>query len=131
MSLEHDPRTGREESGSVTIASGDGSTPQTVLDVPSGALFRPTGFKVEYAEAGTTDDDVEIYDDADQTTAANVSDQRETFRDLGPDTRREVDGTWREFENDVLAKTAGNHDGDITVTVYGIVLTDLKDISGM
>lgn len=129
MSLDHDPRTGHEDSGTVTIAAGDGSTPQTAVDVPDDALFKPTGIKVEYDSAGTTDCDLEVYDEPDGTSDANVSRLREEVRNLSAGNRVEVDNTLREFDNDVLVEApGGNNDDDVVVTVYGVVLTDLEDV---
>lgn len=126
MSLEHDPRTGTEESGTVTIASGDGSTPATALNIPSDALFKPTRVKIEYE--GTADAEVEFYDEADGTSSGNVSDRRDTFTDIENNAVQEFEGPWRDFEEDVLFATeGGNQDGDVIVTVYGVVLTDLVD----
>lgn len=131
--LEGDPRTGHRESGTVTITSGDGDSPQTVVNIPSDALFVPTEMKVEYDDDGTAVADVEIHDNADGTAAGNVDDLRESFKNLEPSlsngyARVESQGPWREFENDVLAKTGGNQDNEIVVTVKGVVLTALEDM---
>lgn len=131
MTLEHDPRTGPEDSGTVTIASGDNDAPQTAYSIRSDALFKVTHVKVEYDDDGTNSGvDVELYDDADGTSAGNVSDQRDSFLNLDPDSVVTVDGNYRDFEEDVLVKTAnGNQDGDVNVTVKGVLMTDLEDMT--
>lgn len=133
MSLENDPRTGHSESGFATITDSDGNTPQTAVSIPSDALFKVTGYTVQYDDSGTnTDVEVGIFDDADGTSSGNVSDQRDTVRSIaGGDRVDRNDLEMREFEEDVLVQSIGDqHDQDIDVTVRGVLLTDLKDMAG-
>lgn len=127
-----DPRVGTDDSGHVTIASGDGNTPQTAYDIPADALFRVDRVKIEYDDGGTVDGvDVQLWDDADGTAAGAVSDQRDEFPNLDSDMKLEAEGPWRVFEEDVLVSTAnGSQDADVDVTVYGELLTDLADMTG-
>lgn len=132
MSRASDPRVGTEDSGLVTIASGDGTTPQKAYGIESSALFRVTAIKIEYKDDATATIDVELYDEADGTAAGSVSDQRDSFQNIDPDMKVEVERTYRVFEEDVLVKTAGgNQDDDVDVTVYGELLTDLEDMVGL
>lgn len=128
--MSADPRTGTTDSGVVTIASGDGNTPQTAFTIPSDALFRLHRVKIEYEDAATATTNVELFDDADGTGAGNVSDRRDRFPNIDPDMSVTEEGPYRVFEEDVLAQTGGNQDADVTVTVYGEVLTDLEDMTG-
>lgn len=124
-----DPRTGPTESGTVTIASGDGNTPQTVLDVPSDALFRVERVTVEYAEAATAADTVVLADNADGTANGDIDDQRDRFElsSSGGDSIDRENRAMRDFENDVLAHTSGSHDADVHVTVEGTLIRYLED----
>lgn len=127
----NDPRTGYPESDTVTIVSGDGNTPQTVVDIPADGLFRPTQVKIEYDTSATAVAEVSLYDDSDGTSAANVSDRRDRHLNIQPGETRTVDDLdMREFELDVLAQTAGSQDGPLVVTVYGEHITGLSDVFG-
>lgn len=126
-----DPRTGPEDSGSVQIVSADGNTPQTVYTVPSTALFRVEEVKIEYDDSATVDAALEIHDNADGTAAADLDDRRDRWVNINSaGDRIETDGSYRVFENAVLAATDGNQDGPLEVTVKGTLLTDLADVSG-
>lgn len=124
-----DPRTGPAESGQVQIASGDGNTPQTALDIPSLALYRLEGIKIGYDESATATIDVTVFDDADGTTSGNVSDSRDTIKNLDPGEEVVIDyDGMRDFEEGVLVQEPnGNQDGDVEVLVMGTLLTALKD----
>jgi hypothetical protein len=124
-----DPRVGKAESGTVTIASGDGNTPQTVLQIPSNALFQVERLKIEYSASATNDDqDIILFDESDGTSSGNVSDERDSFLGVDNDDSLEFEGPMRIFEEDVLVQCeTGNQDGDVVVTVYGHVLTALRD----
>lgn len=125
-----DPRGGPDESGTVRIALGDGSTPQTALDIPSTALYRLKAIKLEYDASATATIDIEVFDDADGTTAGNVSDRRDTIRNIDPGESVVIDyDGMREFEEDVLVQEPnGNQDANVDVTVEGELLTYLKDL---
>lgn len=130
MTLEHDPRTGSEDSGYVTVASGDGDTPATAYTVPSDALFRPTRVKIEYPSSGATTA-VNLWDEDDGTGAGALADQRDAFTNLSSSDEADVfEGPWRVFDNDVVVNTDSSQDADVEVTVYGVLLTDLKDMAG-
>lgn len=132
MSLEHDPRTGQEDSAHVSIASGDGNTPQTAYDVPDDALFKVTDVKIEYNDSASAQAELEMHDNADGTSNANLDDQRDKWENLDSSgVRVETSGNYRPFENAVLFATAGNQDSNIEVTVHGVLLTDIADVSGM
>lgn len=129
---EGDPRVGRPDSGETTIVSGDGNTPQTAYSIDSTDLFVPTQVKIEYDDTATATADVEMYDEADGTSNANASDRRDRFTNLQPGEVRTVDDVgYRDFEDDVLFATSGNQDGEIRVTVYGVVPTALADVAGV
>lgn len=130
MSLEHDPRTGSEDSDNVVVVAGDNDVPQTVLSIPATALFKPTSVRIEYDDGASVNARVGLYDDDDGTTNANLSEQRDEWLNIAPGDRVETEATYRAFENDVLVATDGNQDGELSVTVNGVTLTDLKDISG-
>jgi len=126
-----DPRTGYPESDIVPIVAGDGDTPQTVVDIPSDGLFRPTQVKVEYDDSASVAVTLSLFDDADGTASADVEDLRDRFRNIQPGETRAVDDLdMREFEEDVLAQTDGNQDGPLDVTVYGELITGLADVMG-
>lgn len=127
----NDPRTGYPESDIVTVTSGDGNTPQTAVDIPDLGLFRPTQVKIEYDENATVSATVSLFDDADGTSAGNVSDLRDRHRNIQPGETRTVDDLdMREFEEDVLVQTEGNQDDEVDVTVYGELITGLSDVFG-
>jgi len=130
MTLDNDPRTGKVDSGTVTFDDATGTTPQTAFQIPDNALFRVTKVKVEYDDGATTGGvNLEMYDDADGTGNADVADKRDEFKNLDTDTLNEFDGPWRVFEEDVLFHDADdNIDGELQVSVYGVVLSDLKDM---
>lgn len=132
MRANTDARVGPSESGHVTITAADGTTPQTALDIDATGLFRLEAVKIEYDSAATADCVVELYDDADGTTAGNVSDQRDTFRGITPGSTTMVDNLdGRDFEEDVLVKTeAGSQDDEVDVTVYGTILRSHADLQG-
>lgn len=131
MGLEHDPRTGTEDSGHVTIEAGDGNTPQTAYDVPDDALFKPTEIKIEYNDAATVQAELEMHDNADGTANGDLDDLRDKWENVDDaGDRIETDGNYRPFENGVLFATAGNQDSNLEITVHGVLLTDLKDQGG-
>lgn len=128
---ENDPRTGYPESDTVEIATGDGNTPQTALEIPDDALFVPTQVKISYDNTGTADATVSLYDEADGTAAADASDRRDRYRTVAPGEVRSVDSLdMRDFEEGVLVAADGNQDASVDVTVYGRVLTGLADVYG-
>lgn len=121
--------SGPAESGSVTVVTGDNDAPQTVVEIPDGALYRVERILIEYSQDGTADFDLTVYDDADGTAAGSVSDARHTFLDIAPDEAIDQEfAGMRAFEEDLLVQSDGNHDGDITVTVQGTLLTTLTDV---
>lgn len=127
----NDPRSGYPESDIVTVTSGDGNTPQTAIDIPSDALYRPTAVKIEYDSAATTAVDVSLFDEPDGTTAGNVSDRRDRHRNIQPGESRMVDELdMRDVEQDVLVQTDGNQDDELDVTVYGELIVALTDALG-
>lgn len=126
MTLEHDPRTGREVSRTVTVGSGDGNAPSTPLTIPSDALFKPTRVKVEYGGSAATQ--INLWDEAGDVSQGDLSDQRDTFTDLSNNAVQTHEGPWGDFEDDVTVNTDGNQDDDVEVTVYGVVMTDLQDM---
>jgi len=128
-----DPRTGPHESGFVTITNVNGNAPQTALDIPSTVLFSLESLKIEYDPTATgTNVEIGVFDDADGTIAGNVSDQRESFKNIDPGEEVLFDtGGMRDFEEDVLVQSiGGNHDGDVDVTVTGTLLVVLSDVTG-
>lgn len=130
----NDPRGGPTESGFITISDADGNTPQTAVDIPADALYRLTAIKVEYDPSGTGENvEIGIFDDADGTSAGNVSDQRDSINNIDPGEEVMLDGlSMRDFEEDVLVQSIGdNHDADLDVTVYGQLLTVLEDVTGV
>lgn len=127
-----DPRTGPADSGTVRMVDADDDTPQTALDIPSDALFRLDGLTIDYDRGATATIDLAIFDDGSGTTAGNVSDRRDTIRNIDPgeSVALDYDGM-RDFENDVLVQAInGNQDGDVDVTVEGTRLTVLADVEG-
>lgn len=123
-----DPRTGPDESGTVTITQGDGNAPQTALTIPGDALFSLSGIKFEYDDGATAATTITLFDDADGTGAGNVADQRDVFK-LQAGESRLIDGLeMRDFEEDVLVQGDNNQDGDVDVTVYGTMLIALADV---
>lgn len=121
--------TGPNESGSITLVTADNDTPQTVVEIPDGALFKLERVLIEYSQDATADFDLTVYDDADGTVVGSVSDSRHKFIDIAPDEAidREFAGM-RYFEEDVLVGSDGTHDGDATITIQGKLLTTLTDV---
>lgn len=126
---EDKPRTGPEDSGFVTVVSGDGSTPQTAVDIPDLALFRVESIRIQYASTATVNAEVAIHDDADGTTAANLGSAETRVLDIAAGDTVELDGSLGAFEEGVLVATQGNQDADLDVTVKGTRLTDLRDMT--
>lgn len=126
---DDDPRTGPDESGTVTITQADGNAPQTALSIPADALFSPSAIKFEYDDGATAATTITLFDDADATGAGNVADQRDVFK-LQAGESRLVDGLpYRDFEEDVLVQGDNNQDADVDVTVYGTMLIALADVT--
>lgn len=130
MSHGQDPRTGPGASGKVTVANGDGNTPQTALNNRDDALFRLEAVSVGYDDGATTTIDIAIFDDADGTAAGNVGDERHQIKNIDPGEEVVVDfDGMRDFEEDVLVQEPnGNQDADIEVTVQGTRLVALDDV---
>lgn len=131
MGLEHDPRTGTEDSGHVTIETGDGNSPQAAYDVPEDALFKPTEVKIEYNDDATVQAEVAMHDDAAGTANADLEDLRDKWENVSETGDRiTTEGNYRPFEEAVLFATDGNQDSNLEITVHGVLLTDLKDMGG-
>lgn len=134
MGRRDDPRAGPTESGFVTITDGDGNTPQTAVTIPSDALFALSALKIEYSPTATGNNvEIGVFDDAPGTAAGAVSDQRDSFKSIDPGEEVFIDDLdMRDFEEGVLVQSIGDaHDGDVDVTVYGHLLTVLRDVSGV
>lgn len=118
-------RTGEPNSDEVTVAAGDGTTPQTVLDKNDDRLFEANQFIIEYDPAGTVTVELTIHDDDDGTANADLSARRKTIENLSPGDVRSYDNlSMRDFENDVLVAADGNQDADIQVYVDGKEITE-------
>lgn len=118
-------RDGSPNSGEVTVAAGDGTTPQTVLDLNDDRLFEANQFVIEYDSAGTATVSLTIHDDDAGTANAQLSTRRKTIENLSPGDVRAYDGlSMRDFENDVLVAADGNQDANIQVYVDGKDITE-------
>lgn len=125
-----DLRTGPDDNGKVTIAAGDGNTPQTALNNRDDALYSLEAIKIEYDEAATATIDIAVFDDADGTSSGNVSDERDRIMNIDPGESVTIDyDGMRDIEEDVLVQEpGGNQDADVHVTVMGTRLVALKDV---
>lgn len=117
--MAYDDRDGRPNSGTGTVASGDGDTTlTTVMQTRDDAPFVPDSVRVIYRGSATTE--VTLHDDPDGTNAADLSDARVTLRFTGGDTGRVIDLEGeRDWVDDVIADPDGSQDGDITIEMRG------------
>lgn len=128
---EHNLRVGPDESGHVEVTSGDGTTPQTAVNIPAEALMRVDRIEWEYDSSATAASQFTVYDEPDGTSSGDTSDDRARAVNLssGGDSGT-IEGSGRDFEQGVLIEADGNQDASIYVTVYGEKLTDLADMVG-
>jgi len=126
---DYEPRVGPSESGYVEVTSGDGTTPQTAVDVPAEALMRVDRIEWQYDAGAAVATEFTIYDEPDGTTSGGVSDDRATVIDVssGGDSGT-LEGSFRAFEEGVLFQADGNQDASLHFRVYGEKLTDLADM---
>lgn len=118
-------RPGMPNSGEVTVTAANGTTPQTVLDLPDDRLFEANQLVVEYDPAATATTELTIHDDDDGTANADLSTRLKTIKNLTPGEVRSYDDlSMRDFENDVLVAADNNQDDDIVVYVDGKDVTE-------
>lgn len=115
--MTKDPRTSRQpRSGNVVFAGGDSGTSKDLLSLADEETVSINDILVTYDTGGTTNAEVELYDDAAGTAAGSVSDKIEEFR-LDPGDIIDLSDIAREdVEEDIIA-VVRNNDDDVTITV--------------
>lgn len=112
----------RVTSDTHTVPAGDATT-QTVLPLNDEQTFSIGLLKVEYAGSATVESALTLYDDDETTTSGNLSDMIDRLI-LQPGDRIIIeDGFYSDVEEDLVAASDGNSDGEIQITVGGPLLT--------
>lgn len=106
----------------VEIGSGNAS-PQTVIDLREEETLAIEYVHIQYSSAGTVNDKLTVWDEADGTDTADLEDDVETFfLEPGNEIKLE-EPTYEDITEALVVKTNGNLDADLKVTIGGMKVT--------
>lgn len=121
--MAEDNRNSREpRSGVAQFASGDSGTSKDVVTFRDEVTFNMTNFLITYSGAGTTEAQVELYDDAEGTTEANLSGMFFSAQVGAGDDIASTGVNYDDINDDVVA-VVRNNDDDVDIVVGGVVIT--------
>lgn len=121
--MAKDTRTSKEPvSGYAVWASGDSATSNDVATIRDEATISPEGILISYSDAGTTEATVELYDDEEGTSEANLSGQFGEVHVSPGENLTLSDVVRGDISDDVVGVVRGN-DADISVSFGGHVIS--------